>query len=275
MATPTQTIANAQARVSHRGLSLRAKAAILRWATVVAVVLVWEVAAAGPLAGNPYLSPPSVVATEGLQGILTPDALFQLGNTTLRFLEAFLIVVVAGVPLGLLLGRLSRGSFAGSRDVVSILYALPMVPFYPLLVLWLGLGAPSEVAFGVIHGIVPVVLIVMTASNVVRPDLLTSAQVMGAGSGQRLLWVVLPATLPEVVGALKIGASLTMLGVLLAELMISVDGIGSFITQQITNHQGARLDAMIVVVCIGVVVINTLLSALERRLAHGQDSQSQ
>ncbi|UUT36559.1 ABC transporter permease subunit [Microbacterium elymi] len=159
--------------------------------------------------------------------------------------------------------------------MVSILYALPMVPFYPLLVLWLGLGAPSEVAFGVIHGIVPVVLIVMTASNVVRPDLLTSAQVMGAGSGQRLLWVVLPATLPEVVGALKIGASLTMLGVLLAELMISVDGIGSFITQQITNHQGARLDAMIVVVCIGVVVINTLLSALERRLAHGQDSQSQ
>ncbi|WP_354002950.1 ABC transporter permease [Microbacterium elymi] len=178
-------------------------------------------------------------------------------------------------PWGSLLGRLSRGSFAGSRDVVSILYALPMVPFYPLLVLWLGLGAPSEVAFGVIHGIVPVVLIVMTASNVVRPDLLTSAQVMGAGSGQRLLWVVLPATLPEVVGALKIGASLTMLGVLLAELMISVDGIGSFITQQITNHQGARLDAMIVVVCIGVVVINTLLSALERRLAHGQDSQSQ
>ena len=40
-----------------------------------------------------------------------------------------------------------------ARDVTAVLYALPLVPFYPLFVLWLGLGAPAEVAFGAVHGV--------------------------------------------------------------------------------------------------------------------------
>lgn len=269
MTNPTRTIATSRLQADRR-LSLQRRAAIVRWGTLAALVVAWEVLGRTVLSGNPYLAPPSAVATEGLSGILRPDALLELWNTTSRFLVSFAIVVVAGVPLGILLGRLSQGLFAGARDVVTIVYALPMVPFYPLLVLWLGLGAPSEIAFGVLHGIVPVLLIVMTAGNGVNRDLITSAQTMGASRLQRLAWVVLPASLGDVIGGLKIGASLTMLGVLLAELMISVDGVGSFIARQIVNHQAARLDAMILVVCVGVVIIIAVLSALERRAQRGQ-----
>lgn len=52
--------------------------------------------------------------------------------------------------------------------------------------------------------------------------------------------------------------------VLLGELMISIDGVGSFIQGQINNHQAAPLDAMILVVYVGVVVMNLALSAIER-----------
>jgi NitT/TauT family transport system permease protein len=268
MATPTETIATARL-ATRPGLSLRAQAAIVLWGTILAAVVAWQLAATiGPLAGSPYIAPPSAVLIEGMAAVLQPEALHELANTTARFFSAFAIVVVAGVPLGVMLGRLSRGAFAGSRDVVSILYALPMVPFYPLLVLWLGLGAPSEIAFGVLHGIIPLVLIVMVASHSVRTEFIASAAAMGASRAQRLTHIVFPATLPDIVGGLKIAASLTMLGVLLAELMISVDGVGSFIARQIVNQQAAPLDAMILVVCIGVVVIVGLLSFLERRLTH-------
>jgi NitT/TauT family transport system permease protein len=111
----------------------------------------------------------------------------------------------------------------------------------------------------------------MTASAAIDTNLVTSGIAMGAGRLQRLGFVVLPATLPDVIGALKIAAALTLLGVLLAELMISIDGVGSFIAKQIVNHQAARLDAMILIVCVGVILVITALSAIERRALRVRD----
>jgi ABC-type nitrate/sulfonate/bicarbonate transport system permease component len=237
----------------------------LRWGTVLAVVLIWEVVCDTALKNGDYLAPPSVVLTKGVAAIAEPSNLLALWQLTSRFLQAFVIVAIFGTAIGLVLGRVHRQIFSGARDVVTVLYALPMVPFYPLFVLWLGLGMRSEVAFGVIHGIVPVVLIVMTASAGIDANLMTSSSAMGAGRGQRILFVLLPAVLPTILSALKIGAALSLLGVLLGELMISVDGVGTFILNQVSNHQAAPLDAMVLIVCVGVVVINTLLSAVERR----------
>jgi NitT/TauT family transport system permease protein len=254
---------------TRRALAWRASA--LRWATVAVLVALWEVVCQGPLAGNAYLAPPSQVLTEGLTAVLQPDTIAALQATTLRFLEAFVIVVVLGPAVGLVLGRLHRQIFLGARDVVSVLYALPLVPFYPLFVLWLGLGTRSEVAFGVIHGIIPVILMTMSASATVDATLLQSGQTMGASHPKRLLFIVVPSVLPDIVGALKIGAALTLLGVLLAELMISISGVGTFIGNAITNQQAAALDAMVLVVCVGAVAVNAVLSYVERRTSYWRD----
>jgi NitT/TauT family transport system permease protein len=227
MSTETMTSAMAALSPRPRRSALTWKVNALRWGTVLALVVLWEVVCDGPLRNNDFLAPPSQVLTVGLAAIAQPANLLALWQMTSRFLEAFAIVAVAGSVIGLVLGRVHRHIFHGARDVVTVLYALPMVPFYPLFVLWLGLGMRSEVAFGVIHGIIPLIL--------------------------------------ELVGGLKIAASLSLLGVLLGELMISVDGVGTFILGQINNHQAAPLDAMILVVCVGVVVVNAALSAIERR----------
>lgn len=239
----------------------------VRWSTLAIGVGLWELVCRTVLARNDYLAAPSVVVRDGLPAAFRASALGELGQTTLRFAIAFLVVAVVGVPLGLALGRLRAQVFLGTRDVVSVLYALPLAPFYPLFVLWLGLGNRSEIAFGVLHGIVPVLLVTMAAAAGVEATLITSSQAMGASRGQRLTSVVLPAALPETISALKIGAALSLLGVLLAELMISVDGVGTFIAQQITNRHAAQLDAMVLVVCVGAVAVNTLLAAVERRTA--------
>lgn len=247
------------------GSSAPAAAPLLRWGTIAALVLLWEGVGDGPLAGNPYIAPPSRVLTVGVAALADPVTAAALWATTSRFLVAFAITAVLGSLMGLGLGRVAPPVFRGARDVVTILYALPMVPFYPLFVLWLGLGMRSEIAFGVIHGIIPVILLAMTASAGVAPGLLEAGAAMGANRAQRLRSITLPAVLPDLVAALKIGASLSLLGVLLGELMISVDGVGTFLTNQINNGRAAPLDAMVLVVCVGVVVMNALLSLAERR----------
>jgi len=69
------------------------------------------------------------------------------------------------------------------------------------------------------------------------------------------------------VGALRVGAALCLLGVLLAELMVSVDGVGHLIAGLIANLRGAEADAVILAVCVGAVVVNLLLAAVERRVS--------
>lgn len=107
----------------------------------------------------------------------------------------------------------------------------------PLFVLWLGLGDGSEIAFGAIHGIIPVILMTMTAGASVDPAVLDSGRAMGAGRLRRLLFLVVPACLPDIIGALKIGAA---------------------------------LDAMVLVVCAGALVVNAVLSAIEKRASRGR-----
>jgi ABC-type nitrate/sulfonate/bicarbonate transport system permease component len=218
------------------------------------------------LAGNEYISPPSRIVSDGLPFVFQGEVGEAFGLTTLRFLAAFAISTVVGTVVGVFLGRLHQAIFRGARDVVSVLYALPQVPFYPLFVLWLGLGARSETAFGAAHGILPVILITMAASARTQPSLLEASVAMGAGPIARTRLVVIPAVLPDIVGAAKIGAALSLLGVLLGQLMISVDGVAPVITAQISNHQAARLDAVILVLCTGAVAVNALLGALERRM---------
>lgn len=245
-------------------LSERATVQVVRWGTIAVAVVAWELVTRGPLAGNGYLAGPVDVVTQGLPEIAASDPLQALWHTTFRFLLAFAITAVVGTVTGLVMGRLHAQLFAGLRDVVSVLYALPMAPFYPLFVLWLGLGDRSEVAFGVIHGVVPVVLLTMTASATIPSGYLVAARSMGARRGQYLWSVMLPAVVPQLVSALKIGAALSLLGVLLAELMISVGGVGSFIAGRISSQQAAPLDAMVLVVCVGAFAVNSALSALEQ-----------
>ncbi len=107
----------------------------------------------------------------------------------------------------------------------------------------------------------------MGAAADVDRGLLAAARTMGASAGQRLIKVVLPSIVPDIVGAPRVGAALSLLGVLLAELMISVDGVGTQISQLIANLRAPELDAVILTVCIGAVAVNSIAGVAERRLS--------
>jgi NitT/TauT family transport system permease protein len=243
-----------------------APALALRWASIAVALIGWELGCDLVSANRDYLAPPSQILTTGVRYLARPDTLTGLSTTTIRFLAAFAVTALVGVGAGLVLGR-SGGFVPATRDVVTVLYTLPLVPFYPLFVLWFGLGFRSEVAFGAIHGAVPVVLGTMAAAARVDENLLVATRAMGAPRWRTLLMVVLPATIPDIVGALRIGAALSLLGVLLAELMVSVDGVGQIIAGLVANLRGAQLDAVVLAVCGGAVVVNTVLHWGERRLS--------
>ena len=84
------------------------------------------------------------------------------------FAAALALSLVGGVALGALLGM---GRLAGAvfEPILSTLYALPKVTLYPVVLLVFGLGLPARVAFGVMHGLVPLALFTMNAILHLRP----------------------------------------------------------------------------------------------------------
>ena len=168
---------------------------------------------------------------------------------------------------GLLLGLNRTGSQVAEPILVSI-YSLPKVTLYPLILLIFGLGLPAKVAFGAIHGIIPITLFAMNAVRNLPLVYLRAARSMRLTRTQILRSVVVPAAIPEIVSGLRIGFSLTLLGVLIGEMFASQRGLGYLIMNAIGLHDVPTMMAVVLILAIVAVIANALLLWLDRRLHH-------
>src|SRR5271168_946603 len=99
--------------------------------------------------------------------VLSLVALWQVlhqlaGDSALAFAQALLIACVGGVAIGVLLGG-HRLSGEVAEPLLVGLYSIPKITLYPVILLLFGLGMPAKVAFGALHGIIPVVLFTINA----------------------------------------------------------------------------------------------------------------
>ena len=129
---------------------------------------------------------------------------------------------------------------AVGEPILVALYSLPKITLYPVVLLIFGLGISGKVTFGAMHGMLPVALLTMNAIRNIPPVYLKSARTMHLSTWQTICTVLFPATLPEIVSGLRIGFTLTLLGVLLAEMFASKRGLGFLIINAMSLRADAR-----------------------------------
>ena len=180
------------------------------------------------------------------------------GSTAWAFGVSAVISVVGGVGLGAGLG-LSRLAARVFEPVLASFYALPKVTLYPVVLLLFGLGVEAKVAFGVMHGLAPVVLLTMNAVAQVRPVFLRTGRAVRLSRGQMVARVVLPAVLPEVLGGVRIGVPLALLGVLIGEMFASRQGLGSVAMRAMEANDTPTLLAVAVLLGGAALGVNAVL----------------
>jgi len=104
-----------------------------------------------------FLSPPSAIIQAMPRVLGDPGVQAALQASFIELVIAFALAVVAGVAIGLPIG-LSGFAMRATLPLVLLLYAIPQVTILPLFVLYFGIGAGSKIAFGVSHGIFPIIL---------------------------------------------------------------------------------------------------------------------
>jgi NitT/TauT family transport system permease protein len=193
----------------------------------------------------------------------------HVGATLLAFLYALAISATGGIVLGLLLG-LRR--FAGdvAEPVLASLYTIPKVTLYPVMLLIFGLGLSAKVAFGVIHGMIPVILFTLAAVKNIPPVLLRTARALRLAPVQTAATVLAPAVMPEIVTGLRLGFALTLLGVLIGEMFASQRGLGFLIINGINSHDVRMTTSVTLIVVVFAVCANGAMLALDRAAHHAR-----
>ena len=188
----------------------------------------------------------------------------HVAATMVAFAMALAISAVAGVGLGLMLGM---RRFAGevAEPILSSLYTIPKVTLYPVMLLIFGLGMSAKVAFGVIHGMIPVMLFTIAAVKNIQPVLLRTARVLRLSPTQTALSVLAPAVTPEIITGLRVGFALTLLGVLIGEMFASQRGLGFLIINGMEVHDVRMMTTVTLIVVVFAVAANSLMLALDQR----------
>ncbi len=229
------------------------------------MLLLWQ--AVGVWTSGIAVAPP-LPTLAYLVNLLQTSLFWDNAAATLEaFLIAFAISAVAGLALGLIFGTRPFASDV-AEPILSGFYTIPKVTLYPVVLLVFGLGISAKIAFGVMHGLVPVVLFTLGAVRSLPPVLVRTARVLRLSRRQTMLWVLLPACLPDIVGGLRISFSLSLLGVLIGEMFSSQRGLGFLLVSGIAQHNVLLSTSVITMIVIVAIVANMAMLHLSRRLTH-------
>ena len=239
--------------------------ALIRVVIVVVALGAWE--AFGRL-GNPLLYVPPSAVLPALGRLLTlqsyPDLTEHLLLTLREIAVAYGLAIAAGIGVGAALG-LNRVVGRTYGPILAALYAVPAVVWYPSLMLFFGLDAASKIAFGFLLGFFPIALAVLAGIRQVNAQLITVARAFGASGLTVFGKVMLPAMPFTLVGGLRTGLALTVIGVIVGEVLGSKAGMGSLINHAYGLFRTADYVALVVVTLLLIVASDAVAGVVEQR----------
>jgi NitT/TauT family transport system permease protein len=217
------------------------------------------------IAGSQAMTPP-LETFRYLAHLMTTETFWgHVEETSRAFFLALLLAVLLGLVIGFWLGA-HRFSSEVFEPVLVAFYSIPKITLYPIILLAFGLGLPAKIAFGTIHGIVPVAIFTMAAVRNINPILLKTARVLKLRLWKVVGSVLLPAALPEIFTGIRVGFSLTLIGTLLGEMFGSQRGLGYLLMTAIGLQNVQLIMAVTLLIVLFAASVSTVLIVIDHRL---------
>lgn len=234
---------------------------------IAALVVLWELAARA--IGSPALPSPAIAIAQFVSELpeLWPHTLASLW----RVLAAMAIGTAIALPMGLLVGRSPRLD-AIVAPMMFLTYPIPKVVFLPVLMVLLGLGNASKITLIAIIIFFQILVTARDAAKAIPEGSLVSVRSLGATKMQIAWHVVIPATLPEVFTALRIGIGTAIAVLFLSESIAGTDGLGAYITNAWGTIDYPSMFAGIIAMALLGAVLYEVLDLLEARLTRWRKS---
>lgn len=216
---------------------------------------------------KPYSVPSPLGVGERFIELCADGTLLEAtGNSLLRGISGYLIAVAIGLVLGLLMNHF-RYLQKNLKPVVLGVQTLPSVCWVPFSILWFGLSTQAILFVVVMGAAFSIAISVDNAIKNVEPIYIKAALTMGAGKRQLYRYVILPASLPELVSGLKQGWSFAWRALMAGEVMTTSIGLGQTLImgRDLADINQVML-VMVVIVVVGIVIDKCIFSVIEKRI---------
>ena len=189
--------------------------------------------------------------------------------TLVTIAKAYGIAIFAGVLAGYLVTR-SRFWMEVFEPIVAGLFTIPITLFFPMFILFFGIGPGSKVAYGATYAFFPIALNTIAGLAGADEKYLRAARSMGASRLDIFRHVLLPTAFPVLLTGLRVGFFICFASVLGGEALASVAGVGRNIALAAELMESARMYAWITFVVLTAVALNLLMTSIENRVARSE-----
>jgi NitT/TauT family transport system permease protein len=185
--------------------------------------------------------------------------------------------VLAGLGLGLVLASALGYFIARSPGLERLLtpyivasQAVPIVAIAPLLVIWFGSGLRSKVLICALIVFFPILINTVLGLRSVEPDLRDLFRSLRATTWQTFTKLEVPAALPILLGGLKVGATLSVIGAVVGEFVGADRGLGFLISFARGQYDTALVFVAVITLVAIALGLYGVVTGLERMVLRGR-----
>ena len=273
-AAPAKGEANGAAPPRPPASSGEARAVMLTRVAIIATILIgWEILARSGLLYRDVV-PPLDRIVRALGAVIVDRAFYW--NLAVTIGEVALALAIGGglgVLVGIILGR-DRFLGAAFEPLLHYLGPTPKIIFFPIMIMWFGVGPGSKVAMGALSCFFPVAVSVASSMRQIDRVLIRVGMSFRLTPLQMLTKIYVPAMRLPVINGIRIGLGVAIVGTLLAETKLANPGLGYAVIQTYTTFDMPRMYALLIIVFLLAVGVNSVLgryteARLPKTAAHG------
>ena len=235
---------------------------------VLAIVL-WEITANLKIT-DPFITsqPSRVIAT--IMNLYEQGVLFDhIIVTCIETIIGFVLGTILGTIVAIFLWW-SKFLSKVSEPYLVVLNSLPKVALGPVFIVWIGAGPEAIIVMTLAISLIVTILEVLNGFLTIDEEKVKLIETFGGTKFQILTKVLLPASLPTIINALKVNLSLSWVGVIMGEFLVSKAGLGYLI---IYGGQVFKLDlvmASVIILGIAAALMYQGVVLLEKLLVRGK-----
>lgn len=225
------------------------------------VLLLWEIGVR--IAGIPSVILPAPTAILELVLDKHEILLRHAIPTTLESASGFLLASAAGILIAILLTYSEIARQALFPNLVFF-QLIPKIALAPLFIMWLGIGSQSRLAFSVFISIFPIIIATTAGLSAADPNAVRLCRSLTASEWQIFTNVRFPSALPYIFSGMKIGITLSIIGVIIGEFITSQRGLGYLIIFATSRADTVVAMAAIVVLCASGLLLYGAVALAEK-----------
>lgn len=242
------------------------RATIHKIGAIALLLLLWELLPAfGVL--NPLFIPRFSAVVAAIAELQTVGSLLGHVRISLaRALTGLGVAVIAGLPLGLLLGGWFPRLQQATEPLLELFAQANPVILAHIIIFFIGIGEPAKVFVIAWLCIWPIAFSTITGIRTVDPDLLKAARSFGLGRWRLFLRVIIPAALPSILTGLRLATGYAFIMLIASEMMGASSGLGWLVVQNQESYHAPRVFAGAALITFLAVASDLLIKAAGERI---------